>query len=508
MAGRALRSAFERDESLVIKLCYTIPVGCGIVQVSPGNTRLPNRWPPEFASYREGEVGGLETSCHEESGSVMTLHKHTDVVIVGSGPGGATVARQLARSDAGLGITLLEKGRDWRRHPLYGTYPGGLLYADKRALLFTREGLNIIRPLMVGGATSMYCGCSSRPLPWWRSTYGIDLEHYAEETIVELGIRPLPSELRGVASTRLATAAAELGMAWYPQDKFVFPRRSPRFDCGAKCMLGCRCGAKWSAAEFVDQAVGLGCDLWTGANVEQVNIENGCATGVRGRIRGEPFVITADTVVVAAGGIGTPRLLLRSGLEGAGQGMTMDTTVMVYGHAPYRGNGNEPPMTWSYADDELGVLYSTLIDPWLMYPIIMALKDPAYPLTWYRWGRTLGIMIKLKDEISGKVESRSISKGLTAADHSRLTRAEEVAASILRQAGCDPNTIFTTPLRGTHPSGTVRIGEMLSTDLETEIKHLFVCDASVFPEALGRPTVLTIISLAKRLSDHLRASLD
>ncbi len=50
--------------------------------------------------------------------------------------------------------------------------------------------------------------------------------------------------------------------------------------------------------------------------------------------------------------------------------MAMDTTAMVYGLAPFRGNGTDPPMTWSAADDELGVLYSTLIDPWLMYPII------------------------------------------------------------------------------------------------------------------------------------------
>ena len=80
---------------------------------------------------------------------------------------------------------------------------------------------------------------------------------------------------------------------------------------------------------------------------------------------------------------------------------------------------------------------------------------------------------------------------------------ELVAASILRQAGCAPDTVLTTPLRGTHPSATVRIGPMLTTDLETEVKGLYVCDASVFPEALGRPTVLTIIALARRLSEHL-----
>ena len=78
-----------------------------------------------------------------------------------------------------------------------------------------------------------------------------------------------------------------------------------------------------------------------------------------------------------------------------------------------------------------------------------------------------------------------------------------MARHILLKAGCDPETIFTSPLRGTHPSGTVRIDTMLSRDLETEIKNLYVCDASVFPQALARPTVLTIISLAKRLAEHL-----
>lgn len=436
------------------------------------------------------------------------LQKQTDVIIVGSGPGGATVARQLAKSNAGLGITLLEYGRDWRHSPLYGTYPGGMLYTDKASFLATKEGLTIVRPLMVGGATSMYCGCAARPLPWWRSRYGIDLDNFAEETAVELQIAPLPPALRGEASTCIAAAAADLGMDWQPQEKFMQPGRYGRtFNCGATCMLGCRCGAKWNAAEYVDEAVANGIDLWTGAKVERVLVNGGTAVGVWGKWHGKAFAIYAKTVILAAGGIGTPLILQHTGLTAAGQGMTMDTTVMVYGLAPFNGNGNEPPMTWSFADDELGVLYSTLIDPWLNYPIAMLRKGPAYPLTWHRWGHTLGVMIKLKDEISGCVQARkrdfTVSKGLTNSDRQRLAVAEAVAGRILRQAGCDADTIFTTPLRGTHPSGTVRIGEMLTTDLETEITNLYVCDASVFPEALARPTVLTIIALGKRLAAHL-----
>ena len=414
------------------------------------------------------------------------------------------MARELARSDAGLGITLLERGRDWRQSPLYGTYAGALLYSEKGYFLRTQEGLTIIRPLMLGGATSMYCGCSAMPLPWWRDKYGINLDAYAEESVKELNIGPLPPDLRGTASTRIAEAAGELGMIWLPQDKFVFPERSAKFDCGAKCMLGCRCRAKWNAAEYVDDAVAEGIDLWTGARVEKVLHGYGTVCGVRGRMGRKPFEIEANIVVLAAGGLGTPRILLRSGFDEAGKGMTMDTTSMVYGHAPFKGIGDEPPMTWSYADDEIGAMFSTLIDPWLAYPIAMMSKGPAYSLTWRRWGRTLGVMIKLKDEISGGVDGQGrIRKGLTAGDEQRLARAEDVARKILLKAGSDPETIFSTPLRGTHPSGTVRIDTMLSRDLESSVQGLFVCDASVFPEALARPTVLTIISLAKRLAGKI-----
>ncbi len=60
---------------------------------------------------------------------------------------------------------------------------------------------------------------------------------------------------------------------------------------------------------------------------------------------------------------------------------------------------------------------------------------------------------------------------------------------------------------GSGPGGvTVRLGEMVDADLQTTIRNLYVCDASVFPEALGQPTVLTIISFGKRLSDHLLRS--
>jgi len=430
------------------------------------------------------------------------MRTQAEVVVVGSGPGGAAVARQL--SLAGRGVILLERGRDYRRKPYYGTYLGAITYTDRHSFLFTKEGLTIIRPLLVGGATSMYCGSAARPPAWLKEKYGINLASEIEETIDEIGIAPLAPEHRGVASTRIAEAALALGYEWEPLLKFIRPARSHGFDCGAKCMLGCRCGAKWNAAEWVDQAVASGCDLYTQTRVDDLIIENGQVGGVRGKVRGQPFEIQAKFVVLAAGGIGTPLILQHAGFFDAGHGMTMDTTVMVYGRSKEKGIGDEPPMTWGYTNDEIGYMLSTLIDPWLLYPLVAALKGPSYPLTWPGWGRTLGVMIKIKDDVSGGITLEGeISKPMTERDAFRLNHAAIVARQILMRAGADPDSIFITPLRGTHPSGTVRLGQLLDQNLQTEVKNLYVCDASTFPEALDRPTVLTILGLGKRLAAHL-----
>lgn len=430
--------------------------------------------------------------------------KETDVAIVGSGPGGATLALQLAR--AGKKTLLLEGGHDWRKNPLYGTYPGCMLYIDKAGMLLTKERLNIVRALMTGGSSNLYCGTASAPPDWLRDRYGVNIDSEVNETIKELKIGPLPEEHLGPASIRCMNAANDIGLNWEPYPKFMDPDRCKHgFKCGSKCMLGCRCGAKWTANEYMDQAVMAGTELMTCARVDKVTRDGNRATGLVGMYRGMfPLEVRAKTVVLCAGGIGTPRILHESGFPEAGQGMLMDPTVMVYGVYDGPPTYADPQMTVGSYDDEHGYILSHLADPLLMYPLIMMMKGPTYPLRFIHYHRTMGIMIKVKDEISGGVfPDGTISKPLTRGDRGRLEHAEHVCHRILKSAGCDSSSIFTTPLRGTHPSGTVRIGEMLDTNLKTSMDNLYVCDASVFPEALDRPIVLTVIGLAKRLAKRL-----
>jgi choline dehydrogenase-like flavoprotein len=149
-------------------------------------------------------------------------------------------------------------------------------------------------------------------------------------------------------------------------------------------------------------------------------------------------------------------------------------------------------------------MLSTLTDPWLLYPLAAIRKGIGPFLQWLHWNKMMGMMIKLKDDISGGIyPDGTIRKPMTAADNDRLAHAYSVCRKILIEAGAKKSSIFMRPFIGTHPSGTVRIGDMLDINLQTEVKGLYVCDASVFPEALDRPTVLTIIALAKRLAKHL-----
>ncbi|MGQ9843223.1 MAG: GMC family oxidoreductase N-terminal domain-containing protein [Spirochaetota bacterium] len=430
------------------------------------------------------------------------LNLTADVIVIGSGPGGATVAREL--SQAGKKVIILDKGADHRGRIYYGTYPGAMIYSDKMSLLFTKEGLNIISPIMVGGATSMYCGCAAPPPSWLKKRYRIDIDKEVNETIQELNIQPLPPQLRGAASTRIAQAASSLGYEWFPQPKFMNPQRTKYFHCTASCMLGCRCGAKWNAAEWVDEALEAKAALYTHVKIKKILHDGRSVQGVEGTIGGKKFKAHASCVVVAAGGIGSPRLLQASGLKDAGKGMTMDVTVMVYGTISDKGIGKEPPMTWSWENDADGYMLSTLIDPWLLYPLAAVRVGVRPLLQWFRWNHILGVMIKLKDDISGGVyPDGTISKPLTQKDKEHLANAQALCKAILKKAGARASSIFVRPLIGTHPSGTVRIGDMLDTNLQTKIDGLYVCDASTFPESLDRPTVLTIIGLGKRLAKHL-----
>ena len=114
-------------------------------------------------------------------------------------------------------------------------------------------------------------------------------------------------------------------------------------------------------------------------------------------------------------------------------------------------------------------------------------------------------MVKIKDALGGRLtDGGGVRKTLADADRAKLMHGYENARRILREAGA--TDIYKTWYFAAHPGGTVKIGQLVDANLQTEAyRNLYVCDCSVIPEAWGLPPVLTIVALGKRLARHLVA---
>ena len=66
----------------------------------------------------------------------------------------------------------------------------------------------------------------------------------------------------------------------------------------------------------------------------------------------------------------------------------------------------------------------------------------------------------------------------------RSHEARRLPRQILKRAGCDMSSVVLSPPRGAHPGGTVRIGDMLDNDLQTSVAGLYVCDSSAHPRTV------------------------
>jgi choline dehydrogenase-like flavoprotein len=116
--------------------------------------------------------------------------------------------------------------------------------------------------------------------------------------------------------------------------------------------------------------------------------------------------------------------------------------------------------------------------------------------------RTLSIMIKAKDDLAGRVtDGGGVRKSLTKHDVQKLMKGYGRAKEILKNAGAKDT--YRSGYVAAHPGGTVKVGDVLDSNLKTEYDNLYVCDCTVIPEAWGLPPTLTLIGLGKRLAKHL-----
>ena len=218
------------------------------------------------------------------------VHEKADVVVVGSGAGGAVVARELAAR--GKDVLLLEEG---------GFFTGKDFTANPREmidLLYRNRGLTgaLGRPPIpiplgrcVGGTTTINSGtCYRAPdyvLDEWAERHGVagarepELRPYFERVEAELGVRAVPDETYGRNSRLFERGAAALGY-----DGARIPRNERGCLGTGVCAIGCPQDAKQAMhVSYVPRAQAAGARLYTRCRVDRILLSGGRAIGVIGR---------------------------------------------------------------------------------------------------------------------------------------------------------------------------------------------------------------------------------
>jgi choline dehydrogenase-like flavoprotein len=426
------------------------------------------------------------------------MDKEYDVIVVGSGPGGAAVARESAKNKKK--VLLVERGGRVNR---VGNTAAMALMSKRFGLTLSREGYWVVSVNNYGGASNVAAGCAVAPPREVFSPFGIDLTGAAEEVRRELRVQQLPDELVGKANLRILETANDLGYHWTKIEKFIDPEKCIP-DC-ADCMLGCSRGAKWTSRVYGDEAVDLGADLALHTRVTRVTTENGHATGVEAVRWGRPVRYRGKVVVVSAA-VGSPVILKNSGIEEAGRGFACDWLQFVGGIVPGMSTLRANPMSVGTLEhhESDGIAILPVFPGWAAFLMELLLGGPRQLPRFINFPRYTGIMVKVADEVAGEVVSdASFSKPMTERDKKRLAKGVSIIRRILGKLGAPDHSIIELPPIGAHPSATCRIGVVVDKNLETRIKNLFVCDSSVFPQSLGLPVVWTAAALGKRLAAHL-----
>ncbi|HTF36628.1 MAG TPA: GMC family oxidoreductase [Myxococcota bacterium] len=276
-------------------------------------------------------------------GSPSDQTLRADAVVIGTGAGGAPVAARLA--EAGFDVVLLDAGP--RLEPAQLTGDEGEMSARLYTMSVARgSGLSLYAGVCVGGSTLINDALCWRPPPEvlasWRENYGLDaltdaaFAPHVNRAWSDVNASPTGPEHLNRNARRLELGAARLG--WIGE---AMPRSVRGCANLGLCNLGCPSGAKQSTARtYVPRAEAAGARILPDTRVDRIEIKDGRAKAVLAR-RFDPATrlpmqtlrIEAPLVCVAAGVLGTPALLLRSGLAcfaaGAGAGVQLHTSLHV-----------------------------------------------------------------------------------------------------------------------------------------------------------------------------------
>ena len=282
----------------------------------PGPQRPPS---PEAKPIRPTEPEG------------DTLELVADVVVVGSGAGGGVIAGVLAQR--GLDVVVVEAGAYRSESDFLGLELPAYQETYWRGGPTPSADLNItlLAGATLGGGTVInWCNCL-RTRPWVRREWeesGLELgdfERHLDAVWSRLGVNDRCSDLNGTQQ-RMKAGAELLGWRHTVATRNVDPERYDP-SLGGYLGFGDQTGAKQSTLRtYLQDAFDAGARIVPQCAVERVLTSHGRASGVEGtwtdRVTGRSgrVSVRAEQVVVAAGALESPAVLLRSGIGGPATG--------------------------------------------------------------------------------------------------------------------------------------------------------------------------------------------